>query len=441
MKLNIVRNSLDIPDGTKDILGYDMRVREYVIDTIKNVYERFGFQPHQTPILEYFTTFDGHHGEGEKLFFHMQDTKQQHMINRYDLTVPLARVITMNPNLPRPYKRYQIGPSFRDDVPSKSHFREFTQCDADMVGTSSLLAEAEITTMANTLLKALHIENFMIRINHRQLIKGIAQKVDIHSEEGLLGIQSALDYADKVTKDGLQGIINKLVENGIEECTASLIISNIQGLNQEMEREESLYRKLEVMKSFFDQQSVAQQGIEELETIFSYMPKDVLERIEIDLTLARGANYYTGYILEGVIKNLEIGAVLGGGRYDKLVSSLGVLDEPAVGLAFGLERLLLALEGLQCIDSKGVLKDKVLLMRDEFVSPKYMLSIASELRNYCDVDLYYDSFSKEEGIAYAHANQYPLILKVTEAEIKMYDVIENTIFKERIESIIQRIRK
>ncbi|WKB36307.1 ATP phosphoribosyltransferase regulatory subunit [Terrilactibacillus sp. S3-3] len=231
MSLTVKKDKLSIPDGTEDVLGIDMRIREHVIKIIKETYEKFGFNPHKTPILEYQKTFDGHHGEGEKLFFKIVDKNNNKIMPRYDLTVPFARVANMHNEIPRPYKRYQIGYSFRDDEPGDSHYREFTQCDADIIGTKSLLAEVDITKMAHQLLNNLGIKNFILRVNHRLLIKSIAKKVGITTKYQQLGLQRALDYVDKISKSCQEEMYHKLTEHSIDTNTSEKIISTIKSLS------------------------------------------------------------------------------------------------------------------------------------------------------------------------------------------------------------------
>ncbi|MDQ0194460.1 histidine--tRNA ligase [Paenibacillus wynnii] len=437
MQLNVRERELSIPAGTKDILGADMRAREFIIKVIKNNYEKFGFNPHQTPILEYWDTFRGHHGEGEKLFFHIKDTFGRELIPRYDLTVPLARVVCMNPELPKPYKRYQIGPSFRDDEPGTSHFREFTQCDADIIGTHSLLAEAEITIMAHSILSELNITNTSLRVNHRLIIKGLAQKSGMSTEEEYLAFQQALDYIDKVTKGRLDGLKQRFLKNKITDTIAQKLIDSLGYLILETEKTTDPIVQLNIIKSYFSGNHLAEKGIAELEEIMSYLPAHMLSQIKVDLTLARGANYYTGFILEGVANDLGIGAIIGGGRYDTLVSAIGGIDEPAVGLAIGLERIVLVMDKLKCIEDQLLLNPKILLIKNKLSKPSEALLIARKLREYCDVDFYYDESSLYQCKEYARAHGYPVMLEMgAEDSIIIHDVIDNSQFTETVRSIL-----
>ncbi len=324
-----------IPKGTEDITGLAMREREYVLGEIKSIYEVFGFNPQHTPILENAMVFSGHHGAGEALLFKLSDKNDEQLVLRYDLTVPLARVVSMYSDLPRPYKRYQIAQVFRDDKEDKGHFREFTQCDADVVGATSLMCDAETIMMAYCGLKKLGFEDFTIRINHRAILMGIAEKIGLDKREAITILCRAIDGADKVTKDGIEGIVKDLKNNSIPTdyltYLANLIVidGSINHVMSELQKQIS--------------NDLSLHGINELKEIFSYLSDDILEKVKIDISLARGADYYTGFILEGVIHNSGIGAVLGGGRFDNLVSAFSDISEPAVGMAFGLDRIMIAM--------------------------------------------------------------------------------------------------
>lgn len=439
MILNLNEKTLSIPVGTEDVLGIDMRYREHIINIIKGVYENYGFNPLKTPILEYFDTFNGHHGEGEKLFFHIKDKNEKYLIPRYDLTVPLARVVNMYPNIPRPYKRFQIGPSFRDDEPGKSHFREFTQCDADIIGSDSLLAEIDITIMAHELINKLGIKNFVLKINHRQLIQALALKVGLNTKEEHLGLQRALDYADKVSKDGLQGIKNKLIENKIPLVIANQILIEIECFSNLLAQYEDLQHQISQIEKFFNHCLSSTKATADLKFILSYLPKNVQSNIKIDLTLARGADYYTGYILEGMVIDSEIGAILGGGRYNNLVSAVGNLNEPGVGLAFGLERILSVLKSLDYINKNILLPHKILLAdaNVEF-HPKIFL-IARELRKHYDVDIYYNHAQFEEIIHFAQKNKHQIIIELIGDRPLIHSVIENETFKLEVTDILNNL--
>lgn len=202
--------SLSIPDGTKDVIGIDMRVREYLLSKIKEIYENFGFIPQKTSILENSDVFKGHHGEGEKIIFHLHDKEKNNLALRYDLTVPLARIINMYPDIPKPYKRYQIADSFRDDDVDNGHFREFVQCDADIIGTSAPSSDAEIIFMAYKVLKNLGIENFTLLVNNRLILKGIANAAGINEESKIIDMQCVMDNTRQTNKEFVGDLENNL---------------------------------------------------------------------------------------------------------------------------------------------------------------------------------------------------------------------------------------
>lgn len=372
-----------IPLGTSEIFGVDMRRRQAVIDTIRSVYETFGFEPLHTPILENAEVFNGHHGEGEKLLFTFADSQGERLVNRYDLTVPLARFAGSHPEISRPLKRYQIETVFRDDKPDLGHFREFTQCDGDVIGNACLSADAEVINVAHFGLSKLGFNDFTIRVNHRGIIKAIAEKAGVFDDAGVLMVQRALDFSDKVTKSGVEGIRRDLIDYGAPDNVINTIIEMILlGGSDALEKLSAIEQALG-----FSETGLA--AVDELRTIIEMVPDSILGKTSVDLTLARGADYYTGFILEGVITSVPVGAVLGGGRYDNLVGKFGDKQEPAVGMAFGLERIVTAMkmlgmfndielpERILVVDgssgSKAIL-DRVMKLRADGVSVDYVSS-------------------------------------------------------------------
>ena len=372
-----------IPLGTSEIFGVDMRRRQAVIDTIRSVYETFGFEPLHTPILENAEVFNGHHGEGEKLLFTFADSQGERLVNRYDLTVPLARFAGSRPEIPRPLKRYQIETVFRDDKPDLGHFREFTQCDGDVIGNACLSADAEVVNVAHFGLSKLGFSDFTIRVNHRDIIKAIAEKAGVFDDAGVLMVQRALDFSDKVTKSGIEGVRRDLTDYGTPENVIDTIIEMIL-----LDGDDAL-GKLSAIEQALNFSETGLAAVDELRTILEMVPDSILDKTSVDLTLARGADYYTGFILEGVITSIPVGAVLGGGRYDNLVGKFGDKQEPAVGMAFGLERIVTAMkmlgmfndielpERILVVDgssgSKAIL-DRVMKLRADGVSVDYVSS-------------------------------------------------------------------
>lgn len=340
----MVSKNREIPPGTSDFRGLEMIQREHVLDTIRNTYIQFGFDPLHTPVLENAQVFDGHHGEGERLIFHLDDNWNNSLVLRYDLTVPLARVVNMYSDLPMPFKRYQIGTVFRDDSVDKWHFREFTQCDGDVIWNGSLTADADIIMLAHAWLSNLKFKDFVIRINHRQIIRALAELSWVDSKEWALAVQRALDYADKVIKNGVDWIRQDLQTRWIDPK----IIDNIIELIQIKWDHDELLKRLEIM---FSWNQTWQKWVQEIKEIISYLPRDVLNKVSIDFTLARWADYYTGFILEWVVPWIPVWAVLWGWRYDNLVSAFWWKPQPAVGMAFGFERIYTAMNELNMFQS------------------------------------------------------------------------------------------
>ena len=363
----------DIPLGTSEIFGVDMRRRQAVVDTIRSVYETFGFEPLHTPILENAEVFNGHHGEGEKLLFTFTDSQGERLVNRYDLTVPLARFAGSHPEIPRPLKRYQIETVFRDDKPDLGHFREFTQCDGDVVGSACLSADAEVINVAHFGLSKLGFGDFTIRVNHRGIIRAIAEKACVFDDAGVLMVQRALDFSDKVTKSGIEGIRYDLIDYGTPENVIDTIIEMIL-----LDGDNAL-EKLSAIEYSLSFSGAGRAATSELRTILEMVPNAILDKVSVDLTLARGADYYTGFILEGVITSAPVGAVLGGGRYDNLVGKFGDKPEPAVGMAFGLERILTAMAMLHMIEDIK-LPERVLVVSRERYGMKASIDAVMRLR-------------------------------------------------------------
>lgn len=392
-----------IPLGTSDVIGFDARVKDYVLAKIKMVYERYGFEPLYTPIIENAEVFNGHHGEGEKLLFNLKDKQGAELVLKYDSTVPLARVVSMHPEIPKPYKRYQLQESFRDDDVDKGHFREFIQCDGDIVGADTLVADAEIAMIAYEGLSEIGFSDFTIRLNHRKIIHGIAEKSRIYSEEGLLQIQRAIDYADKVIKTGVEGIKKDLERREIADTVIMTICDLVQKVT------DNPFETLDNIQTYLADSKIALEGIRELREILSYIPENMQKAIRIDFTLARGADYYTGFIIEAVINNIELGAVLGGGRFDNLVEAFCNEKIPAVGMAFGLERIITAMEELELTKQLQISPQKVLIM-DNAKFQHEIVECASKLRNSFDVSILYGLEHHYDVEAYARHCNYGAVI-------------------------------
>src|SRR5262249_28355641 len=348
------------PSGTRDFLPDDIRRREYVIGVVRDVYERYGFEPLETPAFENIETLLGKYGEeGNKLIFKIlkrgenETTGEADLALRYDLTVPLARVVAQYQNeLPKFFKRYQIQPVWRADRPARGRFREFYQCDVDVLGSKSVVVEAELIAAASDALTALGFNDFTIRVNHRQVLTGILD------QSGVLAAQhnDALVALDKMDKAGPEGVARELNERGITNGSAVRLMRFFEGLagaaeavdlldlgesgnGQAAYNADALGRLVE----FIGAHDVGAGGVDDLRQLLQLCKASgVSQRIKLDPTLARGLAYYTGAIIEINVADLA-GSLGGGGRYDNLVGMFLGKDVPACGFSLGLERIIVVM--------------------------------------------------------------------------------------------------
>lgn len=304
--------------GFRDFLPQEARKRQYVITKLKAVFESFGFEPLETPTLEYEETLTGKYGEeGDQLMYRFEDNGKRRVAMRYDQTVPFSRVVAQyQSELPIIFKRYQTQPVWRADNPQKGRYREFLQCDVDIVGSSSPLADAEIITTAAKALKALGFKNFTILMNDRRVFSELVNNGSVSEKE--MGI--AVVAVDKLKKIGEEGVINELVKKGFSQDRAKEVFLLIQ--NQE---------KTDTLKD-----------------ISLYLAEDetLKENFKFDPTLARGLSYYTGTIFEIEVEDYPVGSICGGGRYDNLIGMFAGKQIPAVGCSFGFDRTIEAMEAL-----------------------------------------------------------------------------------------------
>lgn len=424
-----------IPPGTSEIFGNIMNQRIHVINVIESIYREFGFDPLSTPVLEHADVFKGHHGEGEELLFNLYDKKLQELVLRYDLTVPLARYISDHyEDAPIPFKRYQIATVFRDDEVDKGHFREFTQCDGDVVGISDLTADAEVISMAHAGLSRIGFDNFLIKINHRQIISSIAEKSGSNNRDGYLQIQRALDAVSKFAEK---------YEHGVDDESQSDFTENIQRIlkgrnltDQAIDVICSVFvlsgsfndAKLLELEKYLSGYPNAIRGINDLREIVSYLDPDVKKSVYLDLSLARGADYYTGFILEGSIPNIPVGAVLGGGRFDNLVRDLGGPDLPAVGMAFGLERIIVSLNELG-INSDSVFSNRVIVAPRSSDKKQALLNTVRRMRKKgINVD-YIPMFSltEDDVAAYAKKRGFAAVVTDNDLGLQIIKIKENCV--------------
>ena len=423
-----------LPKGTRDFGPAMMAKRQFIFNTIRGVFQKFGFQPLETPSMENLSTLTGKYGEeGDQLLFKILNSgdflkdvtaeklqaKNSKAITsdiaekglRYDLTVPFARFVVMNRNeISFPFKRYQIQPVWRADRPQKGRYREFYQCDADVVGTNSLVCEAEIILMIKEVFKGLNIADFSIKINHRGILNGIAEVIGAKGNETSLFV--AIDKLDKI---GEEGVKTELRTKGFtEESLTSLF--NLLGVKG------SITNKLAFLAAKFETCPAGQQGLLDLREVFNFLEfyGNTDEHVDFDVTLARGLSYYTGCIFEVKINNVSIGSVSGGGRYDNLTASFGDKENlSGVGFSFGVDRIYDAMEELKLFPKDAQLSSKVLICHLDDESMKYGLGVVAKLRERnISSEVYPDKVKIKKQLDYANKKMIPFTIVIGSEEIK-----------------------
>lgn len=414
-----------IPKGTRDFSSEVMVKRNYIFDTIKSVFKKYGFQPIETPTMENLSTLMGKYGEeGDKLLFKVlnsgdflskakDDTlaakdsiKITNQISekglRYDLTVPFARFVVQHRNeITFPFKRYQIQPVWRADRPQKGRYREFYQCDVDVVGSDSLINELELLQIVDDVFSLLNI-NVLIKLNNRKILSGIAEI--INQSDKIVDITVAIDKLDKI---GLEKVNEELQSKGIPEEAIQKIqpIILLSGTNSE---------KLEKLKEVLAESEIGLKGVEELETVFNYLEAvSVKTEIELDLTLARGLNYYTGAIIEVKAKDVEIGSISGGGRYDDLTGVFGMPGVSGVGISFGADRIYDVLNQLDKFPVKNKDVTQVFFVNFGAEEEKYCLPVISKLRKEgLNVEIFPESAKMKKQMNYANKREIPFVVMI-----------------------------
>ena len=358
--------------GFKDLLAEQMIPRQSITETIRKVYEDYGFVPLDTPAIERLETLQGKYGdEGEKLMYKLTDHGGRMLALRYDLTVPLARVVAQHrEKLPLPYKRYQIGKVWRGESPQAGRYREFTQFDADTVGTESIIADAEIAAMTADAMTALGVEA-IVKINNRRILDALAETIGIEDEARIRSLVGAIDKLGKV---GKEKTLTKLTE--LFDSKSALIVEaylDAQGTTSE---------KLQHLEKILSKSSAAEEGINNIAEVFSILEgSGYSEQIIFDQTIARGLDYYTGIIYETTLSDFpQLGSISGGGRYDNLISALGGPDLPAVGASIGVDRLIDGLSKSGKIEAPKTLTQALIVNFNESHAPEYM-HVATQLRN------------------------------------------------------------
>jgi histidyl-tRNA synthetase len=420
-----------IPKGTRDFSPQEMTRRNYIFNTIKKVFEKYGYSPIETPAIETLSTLMGKYGEeGDKLLFkilnsgnflsdiNVEDLKFRDPAKlsfdicekglRYDLTVPFARYVVQNRNdITFPFKRYQIQPVWRADRPQKGRYREFYQCDADVIGSSSLLNELELIQIMDEVFADLGI-GAVIRINNRKILNGLAE-VTGESER----IKEIIVVIDKIEKAGIDDAIKELEEKGIKESAIDIIrdLMIFEGNN---------LKKLCELRRIISQSDSGSSGTKELEILIDYLKSvELNSNVEIDLTLARGLDYYTGIIFEVKAADIDIGSICGGGRYDDLTGIFGLPDVSGVGISFGAERIFDVMFKLDLFPKDNAGTVKIMFVNFGAKEEKYCIDLISKIRaKGISAELYPDQAKLKKQMAYANINSVPFVALVGESEIK-----------------------
>lgn len=428
-----------IPQGTRDFSPPEVRKRQYILNTLKGIFEEYGFQPLETPAMENLTTLTGKYGdEGDRLIFKIlnnglhekKDKDKEQLVEewhtmldkpylspkiteralRYDLTIPFARFVVMRQNdIAFPFRRYQMQPVWRADRPQKGRYREFWQCDADVVGSTSLINEAELLCIYRQAFHEMKLPEVTVKINSRKLLAGLAELCG--AADQMMDITIALDKIDKI---GWSGVTKELQTKGLSEEHISIIekVINVTGDN-----EQKLGALAEVMAS----SEIAQKGIEELRQTLSYhkaLQNDAWSsQLVVDISLARGLNYYTGVIVEVTTDAVKMGSIGGGGRYDDLTGLFGLKNMSGVGVSFGIDRIYDVLEELNLFPEELATGTKVLIINFGGQDEAYALSVLSKLRNEgIAAEIYPDAAKFDKQMKYANKRNLPYVILAGEEE-------------------------
>jgi len=422
-----------IPKGTRDFSPTEVAQRNYIFNTIKESFENFGFQPIETPAFENSSTLMGKYGEeGDRLIFKilnsgdylaktdanlLKDKNSKVLTSqisekalRYDLTVPFARYVVQHQNeIEFPFKRYQMQPVWRADRPQKGRFREFYQCDADVVGSTSLWQEVEFVQLYDDVFTKLGLQNTVIKINNRKILSGIA--AIIGASDKLIDFTVALDKLDKI---GKEGVVKEMLAKGISE-------NAIEKLNPLFELEGTNNEKLSQLKVMLQDSDEGSRGVDDLQFVIENVSKLGLlkSNFQLDVTLARGLNYYTGAIFEVQADKVNMGSIGGGGRYDDLTGIFGLKNVSGVGISFGLDRIYLVLEELGLFKAVALPKPKVLFINFGEEEAFYGLETIKKLReNSIKSELYPDAAKLKKQMNYANKRGIRFVVLVGSSELE-----------------------
>ena len=446
-----------ISKGTRDFTPAEMIRRNYIFDTIRSVYKTYGYFPIETPAMETMQTLMGKYGEeGDKLIFKIlnsgefkQGISAEDYANasslalankfcekalRYDLTVPFARFVVMHRNeIQLPFKRYQIQPVWRADRPQKGRYREFYQCDADIVGSDSLINEVELVQIIDTVFSKFGI-NITVKINNRKILSGIAEIIG--KPEKIVDITVAIDKFEKI---GIDNVNAELLEKGLsqQDIAALQPIIMLQGSNEE---------KLAKLKQILSASEIGMKGVAEIEYILQMLQVVSLKtRVELDLTLARGLNYYTGAIFEVKANDVEMGSICGGGRYDNLTGIFGMPGLSGVGISFGADRIYDVLNQLNAYPTDAKQSTKMLFVNFGDAEVAYILPIIAKLRLAgIPCELYPDAVKMKKQMQFANDRNIPFVAIVGSDEMAQNKVMvknmvsgeQSLVDKNSLESIL-----
>jgi histidyl-tRNA synthetase len=423
-----------VPKGTRDFSPTEMVKRNYIFDTIKGVFRKYGYQQIETPTMEKLETLTGKYGdEGDKLIFKLLNSgdfltdakidstnfiadykkltpKISGKALRYDLTVPFARYVVQHQNeITFPFKRFQVQPVWRADRPQRGRYREFYQCDADVVGSDSLLNEAEFVMIYDEALSKLGLKDFSIKINNRKILSGIAQIID--KADNIIDLTVAIDKLDKI---GLDGVIKELLERGFTQVDIEKIkpVILLEGSNTE---------KLQSLREALATSEIGLKGCDEIETVFNYIKSCPLQtgKLELDITLARGLNYYTGAIFEVKTNEVNMGSIGGGGRYDDLTGMFGLKGLTGVGISFGADRIYDVLEELNLFPAAANQSTQVLICNFDKEGELYGLPLLQELRRQnINAELYPAGAKIKKQMEYANNKNIPYTVVIGSDEMQ-----------------------
>ena len=445
-----------IPKGTRDFSPDEMRRRNYIFDAISKTFHNYGFEQIETPSMENLSTLEGKYGEeGDKLLFRilnsgniiesvqtaglglkMSDLTEKGL--RYDLTVPFARYVVMHQNeITFPFRRYQLQPVWRADRPQKGRYREFFQCDADVIGSDSLLNEVDLLSIIDDVFNSLNLQ-VVIKLNNRKILAGIAEIIG--ESEKIIDITVAIDKLDKI---GFEKVLDELRFKGFSENSISILkpIINIKGGNNE---------KLKSLKEIFTKSEIGRKGVDEIESILkSYLSLGKKSTVEVDITLARGLNYYTGAIIEVKVNDSRssfTSSICGGGRYDDLTGIFGLPNVSGVGISFGADRIYDVLEETKGFPDFSSVATQVLFVNFGENEASFCLELASQLRSEgINTEVYPDTAKIKKQMSYADSKKIPFVALVGSEEmnkkiITVKDMIKRDQFSCDINELIKKLK-